>query len=386
MTDIILGTYTQGPAFTSGHVSFAVVPDGNSGALEVRLQGLTQCPANVAQRRQVRVHTTSTTSIAATKRVDLSETGLALAPAIAWCSTSAQIQAVQAGSRLVERIAMRRASKMLPDAEAAASRKAEAHSSAKLDERADAGLGGINDMYRGQILAPLLRQDACPQLKFWTDTQHLRLAISQHNHRQLAPAGSVPQFSDSHDLALAAHESMIENFSQSMLGGLTVRDQAWHDMLNLFTGTAPRALWVHDRAVRWSVTFDDERPLAADFSEGRMGLTLRLANVRRGDEELSVPVEIEARLIPLKAREGPAVARDGDVEIRFLESLPEEEAALWRTFLARKFQAVFPPEIHFDGLVPPAGGTLGRLRHLHLVEFDCQDGWARLCYELPEGH
>ena len=384
LTDIILGTYTHGPAFTTGQVSFGIVPDPSRASLEVRLQGLTNCPSNVAQRRQVKIYSSATTTIAANKRVQLSDQGLTLFPAAAWCSTSARITGVTAGSRFVERIAMRRAGKMLPDAEAEGARKAEAHSSAKLDERADAALGGINDMYRGQIIAPLLRQDACPLLKFWTDAQHLRLAVSQHNGQQLAPASSPPQIPASRDLAIAAHESMIENFCQSMLGGVTARDQAFLDMLNLLAGSPPRALWVHDRAVRWSVTFDDERPIGARFRDGRLALTLRLASAQRGEEELKVPVEIEARLIPLREREGPAVARDGDIEIRFLESLPEEEEAAWRTFFARKFQAVFPPELHFDGLVPPAGGTLGRLRKLSLVEFDSQEGWTTLGYELPK--
>ena len=298
LTDIILGTYTHGPAFTSGRVSFATVPNRDQAVLEVHLQGLTLCPANVAQKRQVTLYSTASTSISATKRVHLNDQGLDLTPTVARCSTSAQIQDVAASSRLVERLAWRRAHKLLPEAEAAAARKAEAHSSAKLDERADAALGGINDLYLRQIRAPLIRQDALPLLKFWTDRQHLRLALSQHNDRQLAPAGPVPQFPGGYDLGLAAHESMIENFCESMLGGATVKDKAFLDMMNLLTGSQPRAPWVHDRAVRWSVTFADERPIAAQFQDDRLGLTLRLAGVRRNSDELAVPVEIAVRLIP----------------------------------------------------------------------------------------
>jgi hypothetical protein len=384
LTDVILGTYTAGPAFTSGRVSFAVVPRGDQAALDVQLAGLTVCPANVAQRRRVTIHSTASTTTSASKRVHLSELGLELLPAVAWCSTSAKIRGVEASSRLVERLAWRRATRLLPDAEQAASRHAEAHASARLDERADAALGGINDLYLRQIRAPLIRQDALPPLlKFWTDQQHLRLALSQHNDRQLAPAGPVPQFPESHDLALAVHESMIENFSESMLGGATINDKAWLDMMDLLTGSQPRALWVHDRAVPWSVTFARERPIAARFQGDRLGLALRLVSVRRGTDELRVPVTVVVRLIPLRTQEGPAVAREGDLEIRFLGELPDEESASWRDFLTQKFGAVFPPELHFDGLVPPAGGTLGRLRILSLVEFGCSDGWARLAYQLP---
>ncbi len=383
LTDVILGTYTHGPAFTSGHVSFAMVPSGTQAALEVQLRGLTLCPENVAQKRQVTIHSSASTTIAASKRVHLNDQGLDLSPAVARCSTSAQIHDIAASSRLVERLAWRRAQRLLPDAEAAAARKAEAHSSAKLDERADAALGGINDLYLRQIRAPLVRQDAWPLLKFWTDQQHLRLALAQYNDRQLAPAGPAPQFPDRYDLALAAHESMIENFCDAMLGGVTVKDKAFLDMMNLLTGSEPRALWVHDRAVRWSVKFADKRPIAAAFQNDRLGLTLRLASVTRGTDVLQVPVEIGARLIPDRAPDGPAVARDGDISIRLLGKLPDDQAASWRTFLTQKFAAVFPSSLHFDGLVPPAGGTLGRLRNLGLVEFTCDGGWATLAYQLP---
>lgn len=384
LTDIILGTYTAGPAHTLGHVSFAVVPNTLQGTLEVRLQGLTECPENVAQRRGVAIYSAASTTISASKRVHMNDQGLALDPATAWCSTSARIEGVEARSRLIERLAMRRASRLLPEAEAAAAQKAEFHASSKLDERADAALGGINDLFRKQIRAPLIRQDALPPLlRFWTDQAHLRLALSQHNDAQLAVASSVPPLQGGYDLALAAHESMIDNLCESMLGGATVKDKAWLGLMNLLTGSEPRALWVHDRAEPWSVTFADDRPILARFQSNRLGLTLRLAAVRRGTEQFNQPVEIEAQMIPQMTREGPALTRDGEISILFPVQTPEAQAEPWRVLLARKFEAVFPSQLHFDGLVPPAGGTLGRLRNLELVEFRCGEGWTTLGYQLP---
>jgi hypothetical protein len=384
LTDIILGTYTAGPAHTSGHVSFAVVPNPRQGTLEVRLRGLTECPENVAKQRGVSIYSAASTTISANKRVHMNDQGLALDRATAWCSTSARIEGVEARSRLIERLAMRRASRLLPEAEAAAAQKAEVHASSKLDERADAALGGINDLFCKQIRAPLIRQDALPPLlRFWSDQAHLRLALSQHNDAQLAVASPVPQLKGGYDLALAAHESMIDNFCESMLGGATVKDTAWLGLMNLLTGSEPRALWVHDRTEPWSVTFADERPVLARFQGNRLELTLRLAIVRHGTEQFNQPVEIEARMIPQMTREGPALTREGNVSIRFPSQVHEAEVTPWRTLLAQKFEAVFPSQLHFDGLVPPAGGTLGRLRNLELVEFGCGDGWTTLGYQLP---
>ncbi len=329
------------------------------------------------------IYSSATTTISASKRVHMSDQGLALDPAAAWCATSARITGVQAGSRFVERIAMRRASRLLPQAEAVGARKAELHASSSLDERANGSLGGINDLFWQQIRAPLIRQDALPPLfHFWSDQAHLRLALSQHNDTQLAVASPAPQFSDN-DLAIAAHESMIDNFCESMLGGMTVKDKAWLSLMNLLTGTEPRALWVHDRALPWSVTFAKQRPVEVEFQDDRLTFKLRFARIKHGEQVFNEPVEVVARLVTEIAREGPALAREGDVTIRIASELPEEEVAPWRALLARKFDAVFPADLHFDGLVPPAGGTLGRLRKLTLVEFGADDGWATLAYQLP---
>jgi hypothetical protein len=38
--------------------------------------------------------------------------------------------------------------------------------------------------------------------------------------------------------------------------------------------------------------------------------------------------------------------------------------------------------MYFDGLAAPAGGTIGRLRQVHMCEMRCQDGWMTLGYKI----
>ena len=54
-----------------------------------------------------------------------------------------------------------------------------------------------------------------------------------------------------------------------------------------------------------------------------------------------------------------------------------------RAFLARKFGAVLPRELHLSGLVPPAGASLGKLRQLDLTQLDSNRGWLSIGYQLP---
>jgi hypothetical protein len=383
ITDVILGNMTHGPAYTSAKVSFGIIPHPSSGLLEIRLHGLTSCPANIAQRGNIVVHSSATTSLNASKQVQMSGEGLTLHRAAAWCQTSAQINDIRARWQFVERLARRKAEQMLPDAEQHASRRAEREASAGLDQQGDAALGGINDFFRDQLRKPLIRLDALPDpWRFWTDRDHLRMTMVQASGTQLGTAREPPEFPASWDLALGGHESMINNFCESALGGRQVRDEAFLTLMNTMTGSQPRALWVHDRAERWSVTFAARRPVVAQFQDDRIRLTLRLDGLTRGAEHFAHPLEITAQFEPTSTREGPALLRDGDVAVTFGESLAPADEARQRQFLLRKFNAVLPPELHFYGLVPPAGGQIGRLRALTLEQFAAQDGWFTLAYEM----
>jgi hypothetical protein len=382
ISDVILGTQTSGIAQTQAQVWFGTVPNEGRGTLEVRLEGRTDCPANVAQRRRVSVISASQTSIHASKHVHFSDLGLALTPATAACATSVQISDVEAGRRLVERLARRRASQLAPQAEAAASRRAEAEASSKLDQEADAALGRMNKFFCDKIRAPLIRTGALPaQLNFSTDNRHLHLVLAQYNSAQLGATTAGPQMSSDIDLGGTVHESLVNNFCETLLKGATIKDESWRELLNLLTGSSPRHLWVHDRAERWSATMAQERPVVVQFADQRLGITFRVERVTRGSTAHDGLVEIEARFIPQITADGPAFAREGELLIRIAGENTQEHDEL-RRFLTRKFGAVLPPELRLSGLVPPAGGALGKLRQLNLTQLTTAGGWLSIGYQL----
>jgi hypothetical protein len=382
ISETVLGSFTRGLAITQGQVSMAMVPSDDHGTLEVRLQGRVMAPANVAERGRITVYNTSFTSLDARKQVSINDEGLRLARATASGATSIRIQDIDA-PRIAQRIAWRRASRLLPEAEALTSRRAESEAAARLDQQAGASLGNVNEVFCQKIRAPLIRLNALPaQMRFWTDAAHLRLSLAQHNETQLAAAGPPPSLSASYDLAGSVHESMINNLCESLLSGRTIDDETWLDMMHLLLGSQPRPLWVHDRAERWAVVLAGEQPLSAQFQDDQLGLILRLSEVQRGDQTLRQAVEIEARFIPQITADGPELVRDGELEIRMTGDLDLESSASLHAFLARKFGAVFPPVLHFHGLMPPTGGSLGKLRQLTPAEFGSTGGWLRLAYQL----
>lgn len=383
ISDFVLGSRIWGPSFTTGSVSFGMVPNSLQGALEVRLEGQNACPSNVAERGRISVYSSAFTTIRAKKTVLFSERGLTLTPAVSSCASSIQINGVQARSRILERLASRRANQLVPQAEQSAAQRAQVEASSKLDEQADAALGGIHDMFCNKIRAPLIRLDALPpQLRFSSDQNYLRLLLGQYNGTQLAPATPAPLVPHKYDLAGYAHQSLVTNLCESVLSGASVPDVAWLELMNLLTGTSPRPLWVHDRGERWSVTLANQQPIVARFEGDRIGITLRLSQIQRGERYFEQPVEVEARFVPKITREGPAFTRDGDLKISFSETLAGESQHDLRRWLTRKFGAVFPAELHLHGLVPPTGGSLGKLRQLRLAEFRSSSGWLSLGYQL----
>jgi hypothetical protein len=383
IAETVLGSFTRGIAITQGQLLFGTVPSQEQGTLEIRLRGQVTCPANVADRRRISVLSSAYTSIDAKKQVSIDEQGLHLARAAAYSATNLEIQDIEARSRILERVAWRRADRLTPEAEGLASQRAQSEAASKLDQQADAALGGINNIFCQKIRAPLIRLDSLPaKMQFWTDKSHLRISLSQHNELQLAAAGPPPLLPSSYDLAGCVHESMINNLFESLLGEKTIQDEAWLEMMHLLTGTPPRALWVHDRAERWAVKLAKQRPVIARFEQDRLGLTLRLIEVKQGERNFKQPIEIEARFIPQITREGPALVRDGNLVVRFTDHAENEDEASLRSFLVRRFGAVFPPELSFSGLIPPAGGSLGKLRLLQTAEFRSAKGWLTLGYEL----
>jgi len=381
IAETVLGSYMRGVAITQGQLALGMAPSDDHGTLEILLRGQVSYPANVADRRRISVYSSGYTTIDAKKNILVDDQGLRLARAAAQAATSVNIQDIEA-PRVLERISWRRASRMTPEAEAMTSRRAESQAASSLDQQADASLGKINNTFCQKIRAPLIRFNALPEdIHVWTDPTHLHLSWCQHSEFQLAVTGPAPALLSGYDIGGCVHESMINNLAEPTLGGKSLEDETWLEMMHLILGAPPRALWVHDRAERWSVTFEKELPVVTRFDADRVAIKLHLAGVTRGGRRIEKPAEIEVSFIPKISKEGPVLVRDGELVVR-VQNSAEQESDSFRDFLMRKFGAIFPPEIYFYGLTPPAGGALGKLQLLKPVEFRSEGGWLTLAYQL----
>jgi hypothetical protein len=139
---------------------------------------------------------------------------------------------------------------------------------------------------------------------------------------------------------------------------------------------------INDHSPRWSVTFATDLPALARFDDGRIEFTLRLAEVKHGDRHFNHAISIDACYRPHSTPAGLALLREGHVVVRPDERAPSDESMQIKTLLTEKFDAIVPPELHFYGMSPPAGGALCKLNLLDLTEFKSTRGWLTLAYQL----
>lgn len=383
ITATIGGATTTANALTKGKLWLHTAPESNRGAIDIRLTGNIVTSDSVTQRGRITIYGGATTSINARVRLNVDDDLLRVLPPEVHCETKTRIDDIVAPRRVVERLAWRRAPRELPEAEAEAARQAEKRLSERLSEETTSLLEDANNLYAKKVRLPFTRRGAWPQLRYSTDSESLHLRWLQLDGYQLAASTRPPQWPVAGDLTLAGHESMPENMLESLFGGREIRDTQFLYMHELMTGEAPRALWVHDREPRWSVIVSELRPLRLRFRDGRMQLTMAIDRTLRGDDSFDTPAHVSATFVVDATEDGPVIRRQGNISVEFPDSqTPSDDREQLRSFLTRKFNAVMPAELHFDGLTAPAGGFGDKLNQLRLQGVDFQQGWATIRYQL----
>ncbi|MEX0641883.1 MAG: hypothetical protein WD468_04240 [Pirellulales bacterium] len=377
VSENILGVTTQGTADTDCHIGLQLIPNISRGHLRLTMTGRATINEGVGSIRKVRVYTSSQTWITAQKNLGLAAEGIGIAPTIADCQTSIYTKDISAPLRFIENIAWKKANRMRPQAEQIAAERAGRRAAEQLDAEADEPLRKLHQHYLEGVYFPLQQKDAFPIVRVQSTGEHLFINTA----RAEAPAGPPPPLDGRHDLVVGFHQQFVAAMADRMLGGTTQTDKHLLDMMHALTGQMPRALWVHDRTPRWKVRLAERRPIEMTIAEDKIDITVRLQHTGRAEEQLDRPVDITARLVLTATPDGPKLSRSTPVGAKIMDGKAVNAAEdRLLDFLRRKFSGVFPEEMYFDGLVPPAGGTWAKLRRLQLAEFTAREGWLVIGY------
>ena len=381
VNEIILGTRVRGNARLTGQVTLNLVASDKQAAMDILLNGSTVSDS-VGYNGPVRVFSRGYTSVAAKKRLVLDETGIAGHPATARCRTSTRVGRVDAG-RLIRHVAMRRIEQTQPQAEAIASRRAAGRVAASVDHRSADLLRDANVTFNEKFRLPLVRRGGFPQsLQFRTTDDALQVTMLQAGRDQLAAPGAPPPLEGRFDLAVRRHESLVGNLSQAVLGGVRMTDVALAEMIEELTGEVPEGLKITPDSEPWAITFASELPIEVRFEDQTVRILIRGRRFERSNQEVRRPTEISATYTVEKLPDRARLVRQGEVQLDFVgrPSLGAADIAM-KTFLQRKFEELFKPEIVSEGLVlPERWQGMGKLV---LQQLDCRDAWLALGWLKP---
>lgn len=385
VTDNILGTQIYGTARTTGRTSIDLVPNDRSAQLDILLNG-TAISNNVGYNGPVTIHSTGATSISGRKVLAMNEDGLYGYPANASCATSTNIYSISSCCRLIENLAWNRAAQQKGQAEAIASSHAASRVAGQMDAQAADLIADTNRRYASEVRNPLSSRDAFPQrMEFRSTSDRVEIAALQLGATGLGASELLPDLpAGGHDITVRAHESAVVNFGEALLGGVTLTDERLEKIIrDDLKAEVPEELQITPDKDPWSITFASESPVRAVFSGGNVTISIRGRRFTRGDQAISEPIEILASYVIEKTPSGTKLTRQGEVDVKFLERerLGAQQIA-FKTFMTRKFEALFKPEFVSEGVV--LKGRLARAGRLQVQEINSDQGWLAIGWQLAQ--
>jgi hypothetical protein len=382
VNDNILGTRLYGTAHMTGRTRVELQSNEQQAQFDIYLTGQAMSN-NVGYNGPVTIYSTGATSISGRKSLYVNEQGLSDSPASANCDTNSNIHGIAAKCGLIEKIAWKQAGKQQGKAEGIASEHAAVRVQGQMDSQAATLVANANRDYQEKIRTPLARRDGLPrQLRFRSQPDKIQLISLQQSPIQLGAPSDPPAPKVAYDLTLQLHESGVVNYGEAILGGVTLTDERLEKIIrDDLAAEVPEELKITPDKDPWSITFTNDAPIRAVFGDGTVLLAIRGRRFTRGDQGINEPIEISATYKIEKTETGSKLTRQGEVAVKFLqrERLGAPQIA-FKTFLTRKFEALFKPEIVSEGVV--LRGQLAKAGKLQVQEISTGRGWAVLGWNL----
>ncbi len=388
VSDYILGTSISGTANTSATVQARPVASMDRARIDLVLRG-TALSNTIGVNGPVCIYANGCTEYSASRAVYLTREGLAAGSASADASTRSNIRSIRSrrqgiGSRLIERVAWKRAGQQKGQAERIASAHAEQRIATEFTRESLDQLSQGQRDFEQQLKLPLLRRDEYPEyLRTWSTSDGIGLEILQASTAQIGAPTVAPPIDEETDLALRVHESYFNNLAAGMLGGYKLRDAELKERVLEVRGELPPQMQKEQEP--WAITFEETRPIVVRFDDQQWSVTIRGRRYEFGDRIFG-EMNITAVYSIDTTDEGVVFRRQGDVEIlppdfdKEQDSLSAPQTAL-RGILTKRLADVFQAEIKPTGLELP--GELKRLGRLALSEISSDDGWFGVGWKLP---
>jgi hypothetical protein len=386
VSDYILGTSVCGVAHTLGKTVVSLSPDPDMGVIDTLFFGTTKSD-NVGYHKPVTIFSSSTTNLAACKRLWISESGLSAHPAASNAETTVCINDIQSdkGRGFIEKIAWKRAGKQKAKAEAIASQHAEERLSERVDKQAGEQLEKANQQYVEKYQRPFTERKLFPDLlRFSSTAQVISLLALQAGGGKLGAPGEPPPVAEGADVTIRLHESAINNLAFDALAGRTIYEEKVQAAVKDALGHLPEKMKGDEDGKPWAITFAARQPISVTFADDEFKVTIRGVKYYKGNEghpamNVSAVYKIE------KTPTGFKAVRQGDIQVIPPDFVPgsgqqlDAKRQITRILLEKRFAKVFEPEVIGKGLeLSGKWKAAGKLQPIQVV---CRDGWLVIAWK-----
>lgn len=297
VNDVILGTSVHGTAHVVGETRTQMLTNPLQAGYSINL-GAAANSNTVGYNGPVVIYSTGVTQLHGQKKIHFDDEigGMRPAPATASATTCTSINDICARSRLVTRIAWKRAMASKGEAEAIASAKAADNLRTEMNQQAVESTTSVNKNFEERYRHPLIIRGEYPrQFLTASSSKLMQIALTQLDQGQLG-APSVPPQTPAGDIVAQVHESFIANYGRAMLGGQTFSALEIRQMMEQMGAEVPSLDKIaeerqiegdtkHEEAVvklaTSFITFNTETPIRAEFRGDHVLIVMRADKAER---------------------------------------------------------------------------------------------------------
>lgn len=383
----ILGTHVRGKAKTRGHISTDIVTSPNVARVDIVFRGTTTT-RTVGRQKPVTVVSSSSTALEARKPLYIYPSRVTTSPAVARTKTASKIHSItpdrKLGSRLVEKIAWKKASEQKPKTEQIASARAARRLEKQIDQQTSELLTRAQEALRQQLSGPINRRGLLPESIGTRSVNNCAIVFAkQATSAQFAATTEPPNFCPHDEVVAQIHESAVNNTAEKAIAGLTLNDVRIAELTEELTGSVPEELQISDTKQPWSISFDWQQPVTVEFDDETLTIAVRGRKFTSGDRVLNKVMEMSATYSMQTTENGVNLTRQGDVSVRFPTQRSGKRLTamdrVFSTLMEKKFSEVFKPTIQGEGFELP--GRFEQLGRLRLKDLSTKDGWLSLGWQ-----
>ncbi|HBE67345.1 MAG TPA: hypothetical protein DDW52_04275 [Planctomycetaceae bacterium] len=250
----------------------------------------------------------------------------------------------------------------------------------EFDRRLNTELRKAEDELQRRITGPLHRLDLDPMVVSMSTTpQRLEVRYRVAGHDQMASHSPRPRAPTDSLMSMQVHQSTINNtISNLNLGGRT-----WKltELATRITEVFGRDDWQLSDEIPDDVTirFAEQRPAFVDIADGRLRLTLRIAQLSRGGKKAVGKLIVTSSYVPIAEGLKAELIRTGTVEIMTPRTATVGQRLLARTIFAKVF--VSRPRI---ALISERWQNDPRAAGLAVSQVEMRDNWLSVALSTSE--